>query len=118
MRPSASALAGRSGAGDRGGAPSWQEPIIVESHSMPIELHCDLEVEPTKEKELVNTFHTVFEPTIGKQPGFVSVTLLTLRAAKAGYRLTIGFQSEEQRFAWAATGDRQRRWPRLEPKLE
>ena len=37
----------------------------------PIELHVDLDVEPTKEKDLVSMFHTVFEPTIGKQPGFV-----------------------------------------------
>ena len=85
---------------------------------MPIELHCDLEVEPTKEKALVNTFHTVFEPTIGKQPGFVSVTLLKLRAAKVGYRLVICFQTEEQRLTWVATDDHQRVWPQMEQNLK
>lgn len=85
---------------------------------MPIELHCDLEVDPAKEKELVKTFHTVFEPTIGKQAGFVSVTLLKLRAAKAGYRLVIGFQTEEQRLAWVATDDHQRVWPQMERNLK
>ena len=85
---------------------------------MPIELHCDLEVDPAQEKALVNTFHTVFEPTIGAQPGFVSVTLLKLRATEIAYRLRISFETEEQRAAWVATGDHQRVWPQMERTLK
>ena|SRR3981081_4345909 len=85
---------------------------------MPIELHCDLDVDPAKEKALVNTFHTVFKPTISKQPGFLSVTLWKLRAAALGYRLAIRFQDEEQRAAWVATDDHQRVWPQMEQNLK
>jgi heme-degrading monooxygenase HmoA len=84
----------------------------------PIELHVDLDVEPTKEKDLESTFHTVFEPTISKQPGFVSVTLLKLRAAAVTYRLVISFETEEQRVAWVATADHQRVWPQMEKNLK
>jgi heme-degrading monooxygenase HmoA len=84
----------------------------------PIELHVDLDVEPTKENDLESTFHTVFEPTISKQPGFVSVTLLKLRAAAVTYRLVISFETEEQRVAWVATADHQRVWPQMEKNLK
>ena len=84
----------------------------------PIELHVDLDVEPTKEKDLVSTFHTVFEPTISKQPGFVLVTLLKLRTAAVTYRLVISFETEEQRVAWVATADHQRVWPQMEKNLK
>jgi heme-degrading monooxygenase HmoA len=83
----------------------------------PIELHVDLAVEPTKEKELVSTFHTIFEPVIRKQPGFVSVSLLKPRGAASAYRLVISFETEEQRLAWVATDDHQRVWPRMENNL-
>jgi heme-degrading monooxygenase HmoA len=78
----------------------------------------DLAVEPTKEKELVNTFHTVFEPTIRRQPGFVSVSLLKLRGDAIAFRLVISFKTEEQRIAWVATDDHQRVWPKMENNLK
>jgi heme-degrading monooxygenase HmoA len=84
----------------------------------PIELHVDLDVEPTKENDLESTFHTVFEPTISKQLGFVSVTLLKLRAAAVTYRLVISFETEDQRVAWVATADHQRVWPQMEKNLK
>jgi heme-degrading monooxygenase HmoA len=82
-----------------------------------IELHVDLEVAPSKEKDLVDTFHTIFEPTISRQPGFVSVTLLKARAS-AAHRLVISFRTEEQRVAWVATDDHQRVWPEMEKNLK
>ena len=84
----------------------------------PIELHVDLDVEPAKEKDLESTFHAMFLPTISKQPGFVSVTLLKLRAAAVTYRLVISFETEEQRVAWVATADHQRVWPQMEKNLK
>src|SRR5215470_17849605 len=90
----------------------------------PIELHCDLDVDPAKESNLVNTFHTTFAPTMARQPGFVSVTLLKLEAAKHGpapanasHRLVISFETEEKRVAWVATDDHQRVWPQMEKNL-
>jgi heme-degrading monooxygenase HmoA len=84
----------------------------------PIELHVDLDVEPTKEKDLVSTFQTVFEPTISKQPGFVSVTLLKSRGTTTAYRLVISFETEEQRRTWVASDDHQRVWPQMEQNLK
>jgi heme-degrading monooxygenase HmoA len=84
----------------------------------PIELHVDLDVEPAKEKDLESAFHAMFLPTISKQPGFVSVTLLKLRAAAVTYRLVISFETEEQRVAWVATADHQRVWPQMEKNLK
>jgi heme-degrading monooxygenase HmoA len=90
----------------------------------PIQLHCDLEVTPAREKEMVQAFHKVFEPVISKQPGFVSVKLLKLRQAvvgaaptKATYRLIISFETEELRLKWVATDDHQRVWPAVENTL-
>ena len=80
----------------------------------PIELHVDLEVDPAKADALVDTFHRVFEPTIRKQPGFVSVALLR---APSGYRLVISFETEEQRKTWVGTADHQRVWPQMEANL-
>ena len=83
----------------------------------PIELHVDLEVDPAKENDLVATFHKVFQPTISRQPGFVSVTLMRTGTA-ATYRLVISFQTEEQRVDWVATDDHQRVWPQMEANLK
>lgn len=82
-----------------------------------IELHVDLDVDPARETNLVDTFHRVFQPTISRQPGFVSVTLLKTGNA-AMYRLVISFQTEEQRVAWVATDDHQKVWPQMEANLK
>jgi heme-degrading monooxygenase HmoA len=83
----------------------------------PIELHVDLEVDPARENDLVDTFHKVFQPVIARQPGFVSVTLLKARTTGA-YRLVISFETEEQRVTWVGTEDHQRVWPRMEANLK
>ena len=83
----------------------------------PIQLHVDLEVDLAKENDLVETFHRVFQPTISRQPGFVSVTLLKARVSSA-YRLVISFETEEQRVAWVGTDDHQRVWPQMEANLK
>ena len=87
-------------------------------------LHCDLQVDPAREKEMVNNFHNTFEPVIRKQPGFADVKLLKLRNAVAGkaptpanYKLLISFQTEEQRLAWVATAEHQKVWPTIEKTL-
>ncbi|MCW5979035.1 MAG: hypothetical protein KIT09_13220 [Bryobacteraceae bacterium] len=90
----------------------------------PIMLHCDLQVDPAREKEMVNNFRNTFEPVIRKQPGFVDVRLQKLRSALAGkaptsanYKLLISFQTEEQRLTWVASDDHQRVWPSIENTL-
>jgi heme-degrading monooxygenase HmoA len=90
----------------------------------PIQLHCDLFLDPKREKEMLDNYRKVFQPTIVKQPGFVAVKLLKLRAEKQGkapagasYRLIISFQTEEQRLTWVDTPAHKKAWPTVENTL-
>lgn len=90
----------------------------------PIVLHCDLFLNSAKEKEMLSVWHNTFKQAISKQPGFVSVSLLKLRKenqgkapAGASYRLTISFQTEEQRLTWVATDLHQKAWGQMEACL-
>jgi heme-degrading monooxygenase HmoA len=74
---------------------------------------------------MLENYRKEFQPTISKQPGFVSVRLLKLRAEKQGkapagcsYRLIISFQTEEQRLTWVATAAHQKAWPTVERTLK
>ena len=87
----------------------------------PIQLHVDLDVDPHKEKALLDTFQQTFKPAIIRQPGFVDVQLLKMRTALMGaaptllgYRLLISFETEEQRLKWVATETHQKVWPQME----
>ena len=100
-------------------------PLAAQTGSKPIQLHVDLNVDPAREKEMVNNYHQVFHPVITKQPGFVDVKLMKLRSALAGqppanasYRLLISFQTEEQRKTWVATAAHQKVWPSIEQTLK
>ena len=91
----------------------------------PIQLQLDLEVDPAKEKELLTNYRNTFRPAISKQPGFVDVKLMKLRAEMAGkapanctYRLLLSFQTEDQRKAWVATPLHQKVWPTIEGTLK
>jgi hypothetical protein len=90
----------------------------------PIQLHVDLDVDPAKEQELLSNYRGKFRPAIVKQPGFVEVKLMKLESAVAGqappnvgYRLLIGFQTEDQRKAWVATATHQKVWPTIQQTL-
>lgn len=87
--------------------------------SLPVELHCDLEVDPCREYDLVTIFRERFQPAISRQPGFVGVKLLRLQAEVVGpaptncrYRLVINFASEVQRQTWVASAIHQDVWGR------
>jgi heme-degrading monooxygenase HmoA len=91
----------------------------------PIQLHVDLEVDPARERELLDNFHGTFRPAIAKQPGFLAVRLLKMRSAVAGsapadmtWRLVIRFRTEDQRQAWVKTDEHQRVWPEIEKTLK
>ena len=94
----------------------------TEAGLQPMQLHVDLEVEPRREKEMVENYLNLFRPAIQKQPGFVEVKLLKRRETEAKlqasrYRLLISFQREEQRKQWVATEEHQRVWPAIEKTL-
>ena len=86
-----------------------------------IQLHVDMSVDPTKEKDLKKNFKEIFEPAMAKQPGFLHVYMLKLREAKAGkapegvnYRLVINFKSEEERLNLVKSNHHQSAWPPIE----
>jgi heme-degrading monooxygenase HmoA len=89
-----------------------------------IQLHVDLSVDPAKEQEMLQNFHTIFRPAASQQPGFIDLKMLKLRAMLAGagpsganYRFQLVFASEPQRQAWVATETHKRVWPMIEKTL-
>lgn len=88
---------------------------------LPMQLEVDLNIDPAKEKALLETFDKTFRPTIRKQPGFVNVMLLKFVKAGAGvapegmnYRMIVGFETEELRMNWVKSADHARVWPQME----
>ena len=87
-----------------------------------IELHCDLVPMPGKEDEILKNFETIFRPVAKKQPGYIDLKMLKLRAAIRGatppkFRFVLDFQSEELRQKWIATAAHAKAWPTIEDLL-
>ena len=98
--------------------------LAAQNSRRPIELHVDLEVDPAKEKQMLEIFHGPFHAAAAKQPGFIDVKMLRLRSAlqgvapaRANYRFVLRFESEEQRQAWVATPIHKELWPKIEQTL-
>ena len=94
------------------------------SAARPIQLFVDLSVDPAKEKEMLNNFHTIFRPAAAKFQGFIDVRMLKLRTAVMGsappgvnYRFELMYQSEELRQKWVASPTHQKVWPTIENTL-
>jgi heme-degrading monooxygenase HmoA len=90
----------------------------------PIQLHVDLSVDPAREKEMLDIFHTKFRPAASAQPGFLDVQMLKLRSVLGGaapeganYRFVLTFESEKQRQHWVATPIHKQLWPTIENTL-
>ena len=88
----------------------------------PIQLHCDLQVDPKREQEMLDHFDKVFRPVARKQAGFIDLKMLKIRAEIEGkspqrYQFVLTMESEELRQKWIATADHQRVWPGIENTL-
>ncbi len=90
----------------------------------PIQLHVDMSVVPSKEKEMLRNFETIFRPAAAKQPGYIDVKVLKLRSTLMGkapagvnYRFVLTYQSEELRQKWIKTDVHQQVWPTIENTL-
>ena len=89
----------------------------------PIQLFCELVVDPKREQEMLNHFEKVFRPEAKKHPGYIDLKMLKLRstidgpAPAAKYRFELTFVSEELRQKWIASADHQRVWPGIENTL-
>ena len=87
----------------------------------PIVLYVDMAVEPAKEKEMVNNYHTIFRPAAEKFPGYIDLKIVKLRSVVQGsapagmnYRFQLTFESEELRQKWIQSDVHQKVWPTIE----
>jgi hypothetical protein len=90
----------------------------------PIVLYCDLSVDPKREEEMLNNFHTIFQPAAEKFEGYIDVKILKLRTVYTGsapagmnYRFQLTYASEELRQKWAKSAIHQKVWPTVENTL-
>ena len=90
----------------------------------PIVLYVDLDVDPSREQEMLKNFRTIFRPAAAKQPGYIDVKMLKLRTAIQGsaptakYRFMLTYESEELRQKWVASDVHQKVWPTVENTLK
>jgi hypothetical protein len=92
----------------------------------PIVLHCDLIVDPAREKEMVNHYHTVFAPAARKFQGFIDAKMLKLRTTIQGqplpgginYRFQLTYQSEELRQKWVNSATHTKVWAGIEAAMK
>lgn len=91
----------------------------------PIVLYCDLKVDPAREAEMLEHFHTRFKPVGAKFKGFIDLKMLKLRTliqgdklpAGVNYRFQLTYESEELRQIWIASPEHQAVWPGIENTL-
>lgn len=89
-----------------------------------IRLYVEMDVAPGREREMLETFHTVFVPEAVKHEGYIRVKMLKRRAVLQGvappnhnYRFELEFESEELRQKWIASAGHQRVWPPVESTM-
>lgn len=89
--------------------------------SRPVQLHCDLAVDPTKEAEMVKYFETIYRPAATKFEGYIDLRILKLQAVLLGhapanmnYRFSITFTTEDLRQKWVHSDIHQQVWPTLQ----
>src|SRR3954449_6891466 len=72
----------------------------------PIHLFVEMQVDPAREKEMLDNFHNTFVPEAKNHPGFISVKMMKFRKVMQGdetpanYRFELEFESEELRQKW------------------
>ena len=99
--------------------------VPAQTGKKPIMLHVDLLVDPAKEKQMLQHFHSVFHPAATKFQGFIDVKIIKLRSALMGkapeclnYRFVLTYESEELRQKWIASDVHQQVWPPIENTLK
>lgn len=90
----------------------------------PIVLYVDMKVDPAREREMVNNFHTIFKPAGMKFPGYIDVKIVKLRSVLQGsapagmnYRFQLTYESEELRQKWIQSDVHKKVWPTIENTL-
>jgi len=87
-------------------------------------LYVEMGVPPTREREMLETFHNTFVPEAVKHDGYIRVKMLKRRSILQGtapvahnYRFELEFESEELRQKWIASAAHQRVWPLVEKTM-
>jgi len=92
---------------------------------LPIVLYVDLSVDPAREKEFLDAYHTRFKPVAKKHEGYVDLTVAKIDKVMQGpgpaksvnYRFQLTWQSEALRQKWVASPEHVANWPLLEKTL-
>lgn len=89
-----------------------------------IRLYVEMDVAPTREREMLDLFHNQFVPEAVKHEGYIRVKMLKRRTVVQGgvppahnYRFELEFESEELRQKWIASPEHQRVWPPVEKTM-
>jgi hypothetical protein len=89
--------------------------------SRPVQLHCDMPIDPARAAEMEHYFETVYRPEAVKFEGYIDLRILKLRdvllgEAPAGmnYRFSITYTTEELRQKWIHSDIHQVVWPKLQ----
>ena len=89
-----------------------------------IRLYVEMDVAPSREREMLDTFHRVFVPEAEKHAGYVRVNMLKRRKILQGsapathnYRFELEFENEELRQKWIASPGHARVWPPVEKTM-
>lgn len=87
----------------------------------PVQLNCDLIVDPAKAAEMEHYFETVYRPEAQKFRGYIDLRLLKLDSVLLGeapkgmnYRFSITYENEELRQKWVHSDVHQTVWPTLQ----
>ena len=90
----------------------------------PVQLHCDLSVDPERAEEAEDYFESVYRPAAMKFEGYVDLQLLRLQIVLAGqapvgvnYRFSITYESEVLRMEWVRSDVHEIVWPAFQSFL-
>ncbi len=90
----------------------------------PIQLNCDLAVDPKQEDAFIKHFETVFRPVAQKHEGYIDLKLLRIDLQIRGnvpagcrVRFSLTYQTEELRQKWIAHPDHEKAWAPMEAML-
>ena len=96
----------------------------VQAQTKHIRLYVEMDVAPSREKEMLDTFHNNFVAEATKHEGYIRVKMLKRRTILQGtapanhnYRFELEFESEELRQKWIASAGHQRVWPPVEKTI-
>lgn len=98
--------------------------VEAQSEKKGIQLFVEMEVDPAKEKEMLDSFHNSFLPEAKKHQGFIALKMLKLRQVVQGpktainYRFELTYENEELRQKWIASPGHAKVWPPIERTLK